>query len=842
MALTQTSTTKYHLLAHIAIKNRARKNDAGNSKVGVNWLTKNWLAKVGCTVLLAAAFSLLFNSALLKTFTPEANAATKEDLTVIVKDDSNNEICTLETDAEKCDLAAEEVGSGIIALDVKNKAIQLNDVDSSETVLSFSASFTLKADSVKLAGIQQVDSSQTTTFESGSYELTTSSGAALDIAGALKVGSNVSILATGTSSGVYAAGNIVLDQDASLTGVTTSAKGIGIISNGISLAARSKLEGRSDLETPADTELNSANSADEDAVPADAPIEDDTTIGIAVGWGNSFIGGGSETDPSSVKAAGNTGISLSYPEDGSYPTGDVSFVNTTLDISAKTGAGLSAKQVNLGQGTRLHTAGASAGIFATAKLTLDGSDVKAENGFGGLYSVDEVSLRGSTKLSVLAAGFGILGEKVSVEDQSEVNIDPMPLEGNPFTAISGLTEVNVNLLEEGFLQLNARTANTTPDPTVGPITDETPAETSIDAPVDATGDDVNYATGPITMEGAALTCGDTALVQRVNPGALLVPIPLVDAASDAPADTAGTSEDPAAADAPVETPTDAAPQTRVINDCSINIGAKTKMTPSTSGSAGAELFPFLKSVYKNDVPAETVSIEAVPVPWYVSLWRTLGVFLILIILLILALLGWIAFLIFHKKPALLVMNLQNAAVTENVYKIPLASAVRTEFAAQIEAYIRKYRKRYKKVYLVQETHQNNAEVFEHFKTWGEHALAGTPSAELLPSINALTEFKNVSVLNTGLADDGYDAFKGTTLVESKKSSEELELGSALKQAKVKRVKLIGLPLDYAILKTALEGVKHLGEGKVEVLTNLTLSVTDREKIIAKLHEKGIVIK
>ncbi|MDR2508669.1 MAG: isochorismatase family protein [Candidatus Ancillula sp.] len=860
---------------------------------------------LGSAFVLILATSTLFAGSFISDISVARAATQDEDVSVVIKDSQNNEICTLDTDAEKCDLAAEEYGEGIIALDLKNKAVQLNGVDAPEVVVSLSSSLTLKGDKANLSGLQQVDSSQTTTIESGTYKFASTAGAGLDIAGALIVKPNVSVKATGTSSGVYVAGNIILDDNSSLVGITTSASGVGVIGNGISVSAGTVLEGRSDPFTydasSASEETSEENTPPEDGVAPDATPADDllppaeidgqenTTIGIAVGWGNSFIGAGASDNKAKIKAVGNTGISLTYPEDGSYPTGDISLLDANIEINARAGAGITARQVDFGAGVEVSVNGANSAVYSTGKLNLNSATFNAVNVAGGLYSAEEVHLEGGTKVSISSTVYGILSaKKVFITDQCEVsvkrtgpNIAPVnapdeqsvevPLSDGvsgilssilPYTGISALDDVSIDLIEEGYLDIDGYTASTSfeSDASLAPddlnnipgegvvIPNETPADGQTDAerlPLDPTqtpdgsttgGDDVGGVIATISYSGAALSCGDSSLVQSVDPSQAP---PAVDtsATTDAgQADANATPEEPSAEWAANTT-----------HDCNINIGAKTEMTPKFVKKDDANVQSFIKAVYydsanESDSPAANVKIKATPVPWYVSLWRALGVFLILIILLALALLGWILYLLIHKKPALLVMSLQNATIKDNVYKLSLDASSRQKFAYRIGEYIQKYRRRYKKIFLCQEVHENDPGVMEHFHTWGEHALSGTESAEFVPNIKLLQGLKNVAILTSGQQDDGYNAFNGTTDMPTKDGVDTVKLLDALKKFKVKRIKIVGLPLDYAILKTALEGVRLLGDGKVEVLANLTASVTDRDKITLKMREKNIVIR
>jgi hypothetical protein len=95
----------------------------------------------------------------------------------------------------------------------------------------------------------------------------------------------------------------------------------------------------------------------------------------------------------------------------------------------------------------------------------------------------------------------------------------------------------------------------------------------------------------------------------------------------------------------------------------------------------------------------------------------------------------------------------------------------------------------------------------------------------------------MEVVSKGQYDDGYSAFDGTL------SDGTTKLEDALKQAKIKRLNICGVALDYCVMASALSAREILGKDKVEVLEHLTASVnpSDLEKVRDKMRRHEIIV-
>ena len=118
-------------------------------------------------------------------------------------------------------------------------------------------------------------------------------------------------------------------------------------------------------------------------------------------------------------------------------------------------------------------------------------------------------------------------------------------------------------------------------------------------------------------------------------------------------------------------------------------------------------------------------------------------------------------------------------------------------------------------------------------TWPRHGVAGTPEAELHPSLAPLLDKINVRV-KKGQYAAAYSGFEGT-------DEHGTFLHEILSEAGIQRIETVGLAFDYCVKETALDGIK-LGY-EVEVLKAFTAPVSSEtaENAMDELKLAGVQI-
>ena len=118
-------------------------------------------------------------------------------------------------------------------------------------------------------------------------------------------------------------------------------------------------------------------------------------------------------------------------------------------------------------------------------------------------------------------------------------------------------------------------------------------------------------------------------------------------------------------------------------------------------------------------------------------------------------------------------------------------------------------------------------------TWPRHGVAGTPEAELHPSLAPVLDKINVRV-KKGQYAAAYSGFEGT-------DEHGTFLHEILSEAGIQRIETVGLAFDYCVKETALDGIK-LGY-EVEVLKAFTAPVSSEtaENAMGELKLAGVQI-
>jgi nicotinamidase/pyrazinamidase len=111
--------------------------------------------------------------------------------------------------------------------------------------------------------------------------------------------------------------------------------------------------------------------------------------------------------------------------------------------------------------------------------------------------------------------------------------------------------------------------------------------------------------------------------------------------------------------------------------------------------------------------------------------------------------------------------------------------------------------------------------------WPAHCVAGTPGAELHPSVSGM-RFDRVQDKGTDADRDAYSGFDGT------------DLADYLRGRGVKRVLVAGLATDYCVRATALDAIREGFE--TTVLTDAVAAVDvepgDGDRALAEVHDAG----
>ncbi|MBN39657.1 MAG: nicotinamidase [Acidimicrobiaceae bacterium] len=118
-------------------------------------------------------------------------------------------------------------------------------------------------------------------------------------------------------------------------------------------------------------------------------------------------------------------------------------------------------------------------------------------------------------------------------------------------------------------------------------------------------------------------------------------------------------------------------------------------------------------------------------------------------------------------------------------------------------------------------------------TWPRHGVAGTPEAELHPSLTPVLDKIDVRV-KKGQYAAAYSGFEGA-------DENGTFLHDILSQAGIQRIETVGLAFDYCVKETALDGMK-LGY-EVEVLKAFTapVSLETAENAMVELKLAGVQI-
>ena len=149
-------------------------------------------------------------------------------------------------------------------------------------------------------------------------------------------------------------------------------------------------------------------------------------------------------------------------------------------------------------------------------------------------------------------------------------------------------------------------------------------------------------------------------------------------------------------------------------------------------------------------------------------------------------------------------------------------------AAAIAAYAAAHRDRYVLVATTQDWHLDPGHHFatppdepDFVDTWPPHGLAGTPNADLHPALAFLSA--DVAV-RKGAHEAAYSGFEGTT-------ADGRDLASALTEAGVTDVDVVGIAESHCVLQTTLDALRE-GFG-ARVLSDLTVPVSEELGVAAR---------
>jgi len=113
----------------------------------------------------------------------------------------------------------------------------------------------------------------------------------------------------------------------------------------------------------------------------------------------------------------------------------------------------------------------------------------------------------------------------------------------------------------------------------------------------------------------------------------------------------------------------------------------------------------------------------------------------------------------------------------------------------------------------------------HFKRWPPHCVAGTPGAELHPSLRR-DRLEQIFKKGTGALDDGYSAFEATNA----------DLDKFLRDRGVDELDVAGLATDYCVRASALDAVRN--GFRVRVIANAIAAVADADPALREMREAG----
>jgi nicotinamidase/pyrazinamidase len=115
-------------------------------------------------------------------------------------------------------------------------------------------------------------------------------------------------------------------------------------------------------------------------------------------------------------------------------------------------------------------------------------------------------------------------------------------------------------------------------------------------------------------------------------------------------------------------------------------------------------------------------------------------------------------------------------------------------------------------------------------TWPVHCVAGTPGAELHPSLD--TAHVDVVVdKGTDQTTEGYSGFEGT------------ELAALLREHRIDRVTIVGLATDYCVKNTALDALREGFGVNVDAaaVRGVEVQEGDSQRALAELRAAGAAI-
>ena len=118
-------------------------------------------------------------------------------------------------------------------------------------------------------------------------------------------------------------------------------------------------------------------------------------------------------------------------------------------------------------------------------------------------------------------------------------------------------------------------------------------------------------------------------------------------------------------------------------------------------------------------------------------------------------------------------------------------------------------------------------------TWPRHGVAGTPEAELHPSLTPVLDKINVQV-KKGQYAAAYSGFEGT-------DQHGTFLHEILSKAGIQRIETVGLAFDYCVKETALDGVKLGYEVLVLKAFTAPVSLETAEAATDELELAGVKI-
>ena len=115
-------------------------------------------------------------------------------------------------------------------------------------------------------------------------------------------------------------------------------------------------------------------------------------------------------------------------------------------------------------------------------------------------------------------------------------------------------------------------------------------------------------------------------------------------------------------------------------------------------------------------------------------------------------------------------------------------------------------------------------------TWPAHCVAGTPGAELHPSLDT-THVDAILDKGTDPGTEGYSGFEGTNLA------------ALLREHRIDRVTIVGLATDYCVKNTALDALRQGFGVNIDhaAIRGVEVEEGDSERALAELRAAGAAI-